>query len=221
METVIFDMDGVLIDSSALTVQIISGLLSTLPRCPGQQPQCIRETFGMSIRDMWNHLLPGMPWEEQKKWSDRYDEEIAAALKTHSVVIPGVKEVLSRLKQEGYRLTVASNCGCLYLDTVLDSQKLRPFFDHPLCLESVGGTRKADILLRHRQETDGGAVMVGDRKSDLDAAHAVGLPCIGIGSPFTGKGELDQAEMVISQIADLPRAVRQILQDQDRKEKKR
>ena len=51
MKTVIFDVDGVLVDSSALTIQIISGLLSTLEGCPGNQPERICETFGMSIKN--------------------------------------------------------------------------------------------------------------------------------------------------------------------------
>lgn len=67
MKTVIFDVDGVLVDSSALTIQIISGLLSTLEGCPGNQPERICETFGMSITDMWNYLMPGCTWSEQKK----------------------------------------------------------------------------------------------------------------------------------------------------------
>lgn len=211
MKTVIFDVDGVLVDSSALTIQIISGLLKTLERCPGSQPERICETFGMSITDMWNYLMPGCTWSEQKKMSDAYDEQIVEALKDVSVLLPGVRKVLTQLRDAGYRLTVASNCGIRYMDAVLDSQNIREFFVCPQCLQSVHGTEKADILKWHLREHSGTFVMAGDRRSDVQAAHKAGIPCIGVRSAFGSKSELEEADMWIQNVEQLPAAVQRVL----------
>lgn len=211
MSTVIFDMDGVLVDSSELTVRIISGLLEPLRDCPGSRPERICETFGMSMADMWEYLMPGRDRDEQKKMSSAYDEQIAEALKGACVLLPGVRRMLTELKSAGYRLTIASNCGTRYMNAVLDSQNIRDFFACPQCLESVHGTEKADILRWHLKEHPGAAVMAGDRRSDVCAAHKAGIPCIGVRSAFGGESELEEADVRIQNAEQLPEAVRTIL----------
>lgn len=209
MSTVIFDMDGVLVDSGELTVTIIGKILERYPDCPS--PARIRETFGMTMEEMWEHLMPGAPYDLKMVCSNRYDQEIARALYGVDVLIPGVKETLEQLKVVGNRLTVASNCGIPYLDAVLDSQGLRRYFTRPLCLESVQGQEKADILMRHIARHPGPTIMVGDRRSDVEAAKKVDIPCIGVLSQFTGQGELNAADQVISDIRELTETVPEIL----------
>ena len=209
MSTVIFDMDGVLVDSGELTVSIIGKILERYPDCPS--PARIRETFGMTMEEMWEHLMPGAPYDLKMACSNRYDQEIARELSGANVRIPGVKETLEQLKAMGNRLTIASNCGIPYLDAVLDTQGLRRYFTRPLCLESVQGQEKADILARHISKHPGPAVMVGDRRSDVEAAQNVDIPCIGVLSRFTGPGELNAADQIISDIRELTEAVPEIL----------
>lgn len=212
MTTIIFDMDGVLVDSSELTIRIISGLLSPLADCPGSRPERICETFGMSMTDMWEYLMPCHTRSMQKEMSDAYDVQIVKGLEGAGVLIPGVREVLVELKEQGYRLTVASNCGIPYLDAVLDSQKIRDFFTDPKCLESVQGSEKADILRWHLKQNPGFSIMVGDRSSDVQAAHRTGIPCIGIKSIFTKESELEEAEEKIQNIRELPAAIQRMIQ---------
>ncbi|MCL6547969.1 MAG: HAD hydrolase-like protein, partial [Alicyclobacillus sp.] len=122
----------------------------------------------------------------------------------HDVLIPGAREVLTQLRSRGHTLTTASNCGQVYLDTVLDSQGLRALFTQPLCLQTVGGRVKADILAAHFQRFDRrDAVMVGDRASDIEAARAHGIPIIGCALGFGAEEELREADVIVHSLPEL------------------
>lgn len=124
------------------------------------------------------------------------------------MLFPHAREVLAELKADGYTLTTASNCGTGYLELVLDTQELRPYFTSPLCLESVNGRRKADILAEHFRRYDSkSAIMVGDRNSDIEAADVFDVPTIGCAFGFGDPEELAGARAIIHSLDELPAVI--------------
>lgn len=204
MALLIFDIDGVLVDSSQQTVEVIKNLLAPLPQRKEITNQRINHTFGMSEEDMWAYLMPGFPVEKRKEISQIYDIEIVKVLKKSDVLLPHVKSILAALKEAGYILTTASNCGIPYLNAILDTQGIRKYFDDPQCLESVKGKKKADIIAYHSKKYPKEKLyMIGDRKSDMEAAKELKIPAIGCKSRFTGDGELEGACCQVSNISEI------------------
>jgi phosphoglycolate phosphatase len=120
------------------------------------------------------------------------------------LLLPHAKEVLEVLAERGYALSTASNCGQSYLDAVLDSQEIRDYFTRPLCLETVHGKKKADILAEHFRTFDkADCYMVGDRSSDIEAATAHGVPAIGCAFGFGPEHELRGAVTLIRSLTEL------------------
>lgn len=112
---------------------------------------------------------------------------------------PGVAELLAGLQRSGCRLMTASSKPELFVRRILDRFGLSPY----LCF--AGGSElaenstqtKADVIryvLRETNTTDlTRTVMVGDRKYDVEGAHACGLPCIGVLYGYGSREELTQA----------------------------
>jgi len=211
MTTVIFDVDGTLVDTRAAIYPAFREVIRHFPNQPQPAEEVIRKTLGNPDTVIWEMLLPLATEDERKAAFHLYQELVQRDFDLSQCLIPGVREMLQELHTLGYALTTASNCGEEYLNQVLDALDLRQYFTRPLCLESVGGTNKAQIIAEHlRVFPRDGAVMVGDRQVDVNAARANGIPAIGCAFGFGEDAELLGAATVVHHPSELPAAVKQL-----------
>ncbi len=204
MATLIFDLDGTLVNTSAIFIPAIRLTMSHFPHVMQPTEQTIQKTFGFTDDEMWKTLMPESTESERALAFELRDSIIVKNMHEASVLLPDAFDVLSKLHQRGHQLTTASNCGTVYLNAVLDSQGIRHFFSSPLCLEMVGGQKKADILTRHFQHfSKENAFMIGDRSSDIEAAHEHEIQGIGCQFGFGEKEELKNADYLITSLFDL------------------
>lgn len=204
MTLIIFDLDGTLIDTTQLVFPAFRETLRHFPDAAQPGDDVLSQTFGMPDGQIWRTLLPNVPESRQREAFEMAEQMIQRGMHGSQSLMPGAHQVLSTLRARGYTLTVASNCGNAYLAAVLDSQGLRDYFDRPLCLESVHGQCKADILTEHfRHFPKELAVMVGDRQSDIEAADSHGIPAIGCQFGFGNEAELVGADVCIDRLEAL------------------
>lgn len=107
-ELVIFDCDGVLIDSEGVASAVVAADLTSL----GWQmtaPEALEIFMGMSIVDMQPmieaHLRRSLP----DAWRHNLADQLLAALSTQSKLIPGARELLERMNALNIPWRVASN----------------------------------------------------------------------------------------------------------------
>lgn len=204
MKTIIFDLDGTLIDSTELTISALYNTLDHFTHIPKPSRYAIKKAFGLPDEQYWNTLLPEATDMDKKRIEQLFNKHLHENMYNVSILYPHTVEVLSELQRRGYTLTTASNCGVRHLNTVLDSQGIRHFFTNPLCLESVHGQKKEDILTKHfTYIPKTNAFMVGDRDVDLEAAQKHGIPFIGCLYGFGDPSELSGAQYSIASILDL------------------
>ncbi|QQE80221.1 HAD family hydrolase [Alicyclobacillus sp. SO9] len=213
MMTIIFDLDGTLVDSAAIVFPLFREVIRHFPNHPQPDDETLRKTFGNPDTVIWEMLLPSASQEEREEAFALYEEIVQKRFGSHDILIPGVREVLDELFAQGHTLTIASNCGLDYLNSVLDTFDLRRYVTAPLCLESVAGTKKADILRQHfTRFAKQNAVMVGDRHTDIEAADEFGIPTIGCRFGFGTQEELAGAASVIRHPSELLEAVARLQQ---------
>lgn len=206
MTTLIFDLDGTLIHTGKIVLPAFHQAIRHFPHIPLPSEAAIQSTFGLPDVQIWEILMPDASLEEREAAYKLSNTYIRKGLFKTDILLKHAREVLETLKKWGYTLTVASNCGTSYLNAVLDSQGIRPYFTRPLCLESVKGKKKADILTEHFLHfPKTAAYMIGDRQSDVEAAHAHGIPAIGciLGTNFGESHELDEADFLIHDLTEL------------------
>jgi HAD superfamily hydrolase (TIGR01509 family) len=216
---IIFDCDGVLVDSEIIGIKIEVELLQTAGYEIGVEQFAARFS-GMS----WNDILRSIEAESGLNVMDRLFDKVEAQLDlripAEVQVIDGVREVLEELQ---YPACVCSNTKMARLDIVLDKVGLKPFFDPNLfSAKDLGPGRakpKPDIFLHgaHRMGFDpSAAVVVEDSTHGVEGARAAGMQVIG----FTGGSHTYPhhaqnlmaagAGKVISHMRDLPSAIAEI-----------
>lgn len=204
MSTLIFDLDGTLIDTTAIFIPAVRTTLEAFDAPDQPSDDAIRKTYGMTDAQFWDTLLPGTSDTQRQRASHLRNSYVERSVAGADLLLPHAREVLRELKSRGHILTVASNCGTTYLTSVLASQGILDLFTNPLCIESVQGRVKADILSAHFEvfpKTD--AYMIGDRASDIEAAHAHSIPAVGCIFGFGNDEELAGADYMIHALPEL------------------
>lgn len=190
-DLVLFDLDGTLTDPADGIINCHRWALeqSGLPFPADVDP---RTVIGPPAEEA--HRLLGVPPDRIDETTRRYRERFAVAGWLDDTLYAGVAELVETLAAAGVRLGVAT-------------MKLEPFAVR--VLERVGLAADLDVIagsdnartratkravIEHALENlDHGpdrTVMVGDRRHDIEAAHAVGLTSIGVAWGFGPVEEL-------------------------------
>lgn len=129
IKAVIFDMDGVLIDSEPVNLQIIREFY--LAHGKQAEESYLRALVGRSIHDTW-HL-------SKEQWKDDISFEAYTALYhdfrlVHpidypSILFPDVKPLMIWLKEQGYKLAIASSSKLHTIENVIKQCALEDIFD--------------------------------------------------------------------------------------------
>jgi phosphoglycolate phosphatase len=200
----IFDLDGTLTDSKPGIV----GCLRTVLEARGiAAPEPLDRFVGPPVEEWAVELLPDGSEEDRivlaADYRGCYDRE---GWKNNSV-FPGVKQMLTELRSDGFPLFVCTSKQLRFATRILDHFGLTPLFN------AVYGDKieypshsKIDLLARviAEQSLDRHTTwMVGDRIFDIEAAHANNLPCLFAGWGYGPPSEGELADAVAPTPADV------------------
>jgi phosphoglycolate phosphatase len=207
---VLFDLDGVLIDSRvAITNCIRFGLQAV------GAPDRSRDELAPWIGPPLIHAFTELAGPEHAQAAlDAYRSRYVTSSLEETLPVPGIDAALARVAAA--------------VPTALATSKPRAFAV-PLC-ERLGLARHLrviegpdlDAITETKAQTVGralaglglapgaGAVMVGDRRHDVEGARAHGLPCVGVLWGIGDRAELEEAgaAAIVETPAQLPAALR-------------
>ena len=213
--TVIFDLDGVLVDSRAVFLSCVNHAFAKLG-LPARADEELLPYIGPPFAYAFGELL-GVAHDAPIVTAciDGYRERYATASLTETTVAPGIPEALEAL--DGRRLAVATSKPQAFAEPLLEAMGLRAHFavvaGPDLSARAEDKTETLGRALHTLGPTR--AVMVGDRSFDISAAHAHGLPAIGVTWGIGTPGELHDAgaERTIDRPDELPGAAAVLLDD--------
>lgn len=185
-ETILFDLDGTLLDTLADLTDAVNRTLMRFA-FPCRTRAEVRAFVGNGARRLMELAVPG--GAEQVQFDailDDYKADYAAHCRVHTAPYPGVPELLRTLCAQGKRLAIVSNKP----DDAVQALQ-RDFFPNVSVAvgERAGVRRKPapDTVLAALQQLGAGpenAVYVGDSEVDLETARNAGLPCISVSWGF-------------------------------------
>lgn len=207
IEAVVFDLDGVLIDSEPVWEQVRRGLVTERGGHWASDAQ--RRLMGMSTPEWARYLSEDLgvglpPGEVAAIVTDR----MAARYREHIPLLPGAADAVRRLADR-WPLGLASSAPAVLIETVLQSAGLRPDFQVTMSTEQVPRGKPApDIYLAVAGCLGVGAAScaaVEDSSNGLRSAAAAGLRVIAVPRPQypPDPDALAQAGLVLAGLGEL------------------
>lgn len=178
----IFDWDGTLIDSEQRIVGAMQAAISACALSPRSHEQA-RNIIGLGLPEAIRTLYPELPDSDREALRQGYVTHYLASDHEPCELFPGVPETLRQLKEEGFRLAVATGKSRRGLDRVLDQLGMREFFDATRCADETRSKPHPQMLyelLGELQLPAAQAVMVGDTEYDLAMARSAGMERIAV-----------------------------------------
>jgi len=204
---VVFDLDGVLVDSEELNVGSALEALRALGHAP--DPREAARIVGRHPADYLPELGSrlGMS-EDDVRRALRIQTEIYVRLWGEKARLrEGAREVLARLHGRGFRLGLATSAGRRHVDACLDRFGLGDVFEVVLTKDDVS-RRKPDpevyvACLARFGLSRGELVVVEDSIHGVRAARAAGVRCVAIRTAQTPEDALMGADAIISSLGEL------------------
>ena len=199
----IFDLDGTLWDSAEEVAKAwtIAGQRHLGPSFELSKEDVYRE-MGKTMDQIVADLIPDQ--HNEKKMAEIAKDLFATEndyLKKHpGKAFPGVIETLKKLKADGYRLYIVSNCQSGYIETFLPLVPNDLFSDH-MCWSDTQKDKHFTILKQMERANEKEAIYIGDTHGDEKETRLANLPFIHAAYGF-GKAESPDAS--IESFAELP-----------------
>ncbi|MBW3578544.1 MAG: HAD family hydrolase [Actinobacteria bacterium] len=208
MAFVAFDLDGTLFDSVGMTVQAARAVLDEAGVTA--EDDAIRRWIGRPIEEFTTWLAEQVPERLADRVAEEFHRHERELMAAEAALYPGVEDMLDQVREVADDLVLYSNGRRGYVDAVLDQTGIRHRFDlvRPRRDHEVGKDPVVADLV-HRLGDAG--LLVGDRRDDVEAAHAHRLLVIGTAYGYGDSGELADADRTADRPEDVPPLVRDLL----------
>lgn len=182
LRLVIFDCDGVLVDSEPITNQITAEELTTLG-WPMTAEDSVREFLGLTFTDMMPIIERRIGRKLPPDWRDHIVRRLVAALGAKVEAIPGALEALDGLRALGMPWRVASNSSHAEMDAKFARLGISDRVNgRTHSHRDVGHGKPAPDLFLVAAAAEGVApaecVVIEDSGPGVRAAMAAGMDCL-------------------------------------------
>jgi HAD superfamily hydrolase (TIGR01509 family) len=201
---VIFDMDGVLVDTGWAHRQAWYDLAAEEELA--MTDEFFRRTFGMQNAAILPMLRPGISREDMERLSDwkeqRYRDLVSAQLE----LAPGAGALLDDLKRQGFRLAIGSSAPPENLNVFWNRLALAKTFDARVTKEEVAESKPSpQTFLRAAEKlrlVPACCAVVEDAVQGVQAARAAGMPVVAV-TTTRDRRDFAQADRVVDSLSEL------------------
>ena len=212
LKAVIFDMDGVLIDSEPVHFAANQETMTELFGIELDYDY-YKTYIGSTIRKMWQdfkekYSLEGYEWNELMDISEARLAKIVE--KNGYPPIPGAKELVIDLKKRGYLMAVASSSPYATIESNLKSLELLDEFDVIVSGMNVKNPKPSPDIFLETAEMLGvkseECIVIEDSGNGVKAAKAAGMACLGFINENSGNQDLSVADALFEDFENIDEA---------------
>jgi len=207
IKAVIFDMDGLMVDSEPISYKASDTLLRKYGHKLTDVPEeVLKDALGKRVKSFVSEYMKILdidaPVEQlMEERSEIFLKDINENLK----MMPGLIDLLKQLKANNLKIALASSATLKYINIVLDKFDLRNYFDVILSGDDVKkGKPDPEVYLVAAEKLGlkpSECVVLEDALNGIKAAKAAGCKCIAI--PGRIKQDLSIADKIVISLNDI------------------
>ncbi len=208
VKTVIFDMDGVIVDTEPvhhfayhehfkhLNIDVPAEMYASFTGNSTKNVyQRIKETFQLLDE------VDGLVDYKRELFNNAFDQ------KEDLYLLPGVKELIEDLHNSGIQLVLASSSAKVTIGRIFKRFELYPYFSHIVSGEDFPKSKPHPAIFEKAAELSGTpkeqCVIIEDSTNGVKAANAAGIYCIGYDSEHSKLQDLSTADKIIRHFNEL------------------
>ncbi|HTE83321.1 MAG TPA: HAD family phosphatase [Dehalococcoidia bacterium] len=207
VRAVIFDMDGVLLDSEPLHHRAVNEILAAEGK-DGLSSDEYVPYMGTTDEYTWSDLIRRFQLPEPfEHYRDRYDRTVLELYRCCSEPAPGVSTVLAEIRSRGLGLAVASSSRRAWVETCLTTLGIRDRFNIVITGDMVRLSKpNPEIYLlaaRCLGVPPEACLAIEDSPKGVTAAVGAGMYTIAVASTYATEQYTSTAQMRIDSLANL------------------
>ena len=208
IQAVIFDMDGVVIDSEEIHKK---AYFETFNFINVDVTEELYKTFtGSSTLNAFQKLVAHfqldidpeeLVLEKRQRYVNYFENDPALHL------VHGVKELIEKAYQQGITLILASSSAMENINRVFNRFQLHDYFTHKVSGEDFPKSKPHPAIFEHAASLSfapkENCIVIEDSTNGIIAAKAAGILCIGYNSEHSKNQDLSQADSVVNHFDEL------------------
>jgi HAD superfamily hydrolase (TIGR01509 family) len=208
IQTVIFDMDGVIVDTEpvhryayfkqfeemnvAVTEELYTSFTGNSTRNIFQK---LKEKFNLE-QDVEDLIL-----RKRSIFNDAFDS------KEDLELLEGVENLIKELHENGVQLILASSASKVTIERVFRRFKLHQYFTHLVSGEDFPKSKPHPAIFEYAASLSiapkESCIVIEDSTNGIKAAKAAGILCVGYNSIHSEAQDLSEADVVINHFNEL------------------
>lgn len=218
VKTVIFDMDGVIVDTEPVHYYAYHQHFKELGITVTDEMYA--SFTGNSTRNVFQKLKATFELEEEVEnliLRKRHIFNDAFDTKPDLELIEGVEDLIKNLHENGMNLIVASSASKGTINRVFNRFKLHPYFSHIVSGEDFPKSKPHPAIFIHAQDLSNHSkeecIVIEDSTNGVLAAKGAGIYCLGYQSLHSKLQDLSLANKVIAHFNEVDYSIISILND--------
>lgn len=206
LKGVIWDMDGVIVDSWPAHLESWKSALAHYDISVADQE--LQETFGMTSPQVIRELT-GDRLDETTvaKINNKKEKIFRSIIKKEAVYLPGSREWLTTFRKNNILQALASSAPQKNIATVLEALDARKYFDAIVSGFGMPSKPAPDVFLHAAEELGidvQDCVVIEDAIAGVEAARTAGMKCIALITTHPA-GKLKNAHLILEDLRALDR----------------
>jgi beta-phosphoglucomutase family hydrolase len=209
IRAVIFDLDDTMVNSDPLHARAWEELLKNYGYKFSDLPQELRSNFiGMRVADIVNELIDYLQLNTNKeKFYKKRVEIFLKIVKKELQVMPGLIYSLKLMKDNNYKLAVASSGAKKYIELVLEKFDIKHYFDVIITGDDVikGKPNPETYLIACKKLNlkPSECLVLEDATKGIRSAKAAECSCIAVKNPNIPEQSYPEADLVLESLNKL------------------
>ena len=187
MKALIFDMDGVIIDSEPGSMEQILAFVRS--KRPGVTRKELYQIVGRTSRDVWTRMAGVIGWDKdwlatRTEYREVWQPAHPHTVNYHEIFRPAALDILKWAREKGMRTAVASSTAYEKVKTILTQVGVAPYLDVSVSGEQFKESKpNPEIYLKTAQLLGAlpkECIAIEDSTVGITAAHRAGVKVIAL-----------------------------------------